>query len=461
MAKRNITAPLAPNNGRAKKEVTPNPSSPLMGAGGAFLPFLILIYLLLSLGYSALTPAATPDQHNPDENAHMEYVAKIAAGHLPVFTGAQHGYENHQPPLYYALCAPVYLAAHGRGESVATKAVRGVSILFGAVLIWVTFRCIALLFPGEPALALGMAAFVGLLPGNVALSASVTNDALTNLLCAVCLWRLGALASEPETVTKEAVWIGLVLGVGIWTKTSTLTLYPVALFAYYLLARQGRLSVSVAFRGCAMSLGMGLLIGLPWLIRNTILYGDPVAQRLFLTAFSGTAQADVIARYVFGGFITAYLQGVGQWTFASFWGVFDSMRLFWGQNPHGRTPSPSSPLLPMYNVLALLSLAPLAGLALQRRRVRLTPSQQVMLPVFAVLTALVIVVFFRFILTFFQAQGRYLYPALLPLVFYFVWGWQGFLPCREWFRTFVGMMTLGFIALNLWTLFGLLLPRFA
>ena len=71
------------------------------------------------------------------------------------------------------------------------------------------------------------------------------------------------------------------------------------------------------------------------------------------------------------------------------------------------------------------------------------------------------VVFLRFILTFFQAQGRYFYPALLPFAFFFVLGWRGLLPRPGWFPVFVGLLATGLVALNLYTLFGLLLPRFA
>ncbi len=78
----------------------------------------------------------------------------------------------------------------GRATPAATRAVRWVSILLGALLILVTYRCILTLVPEEPMLALGTAAFVGLLPSNVALSASVTNDSLTTLVIAVALWLL-------------------------------------------------------------------------------------------------------------------------------------------------------------------------------------------------------------------------------------------------------------------------------
>jgi len=427
-----------------------------------FLPLLIVTYLLLAAAYSAITPAATVDQHNPDENAHMEYVAKIATGHLPIFTDAQHGYEFHQPPLYYALSAPVYLAARSHGAEAAMKAVRFISIGLGALLIYVTFRCISLLFPTEPTLALGTAAFVALIPSNVALSASVTNDALMDLIFVTCLWLLAKVTmNSEEGGTRESLWIGLVIGAGIWTKTSALALFPVVLLVYYGMARANFLATSAAVRSAALSVGVGLLIGLPWLIRNTILYGDPLAQHLFVTAFSNTAQADVITHFIFRGSVLNYLLGVARWTFASFWGVFDSMRLFWGQDAHGHTPSPISPLSGLYELLALLSAVSVVGVVKQVRQIQSERRLSIMIAAFAGLIGVIVFVFLRFILTFFQAQGRYLYPALLPLAFFFVWGWQGLVIRRSVFRIFVGLMVVGLILLNLYTLIELLMPRYA
>lgn len=433
---------------------------------------LVLVYLLLAGAYSVVTPAATPEQHNPDENAHMQYVQTLASGHLPVFTDVLHGYENHQPPLYYALAAPVYLAAYGRGEATATRAVRWVSILLGALLILAAYGFARTAFPGEPWLALGTAAGVGLLPGNVALSASVTNDALTNLVMAVGLVLLAKLvtATEPKERPRWALWLGAALGAGIWTKTSTLVLFPTVLLACYLLAARSLTTAAQAARAAGLACGLGALLGLPWLLRNQLLYGDPLAQHLFVSAFSNTAQAGDIARTLYGGSLVSYLGAVAQWTFASFWGGFDSMLLFWGQDPRTHRHSnergaysflahpPPTP----YTVLALLCLASALGLFRARgRRAAVTPPQNVLLAAFAVLTALTGLVFLRFILTFFQAQGRYWYPALLPLAFFFVLGWRGLLPRPAWFPAFVGLFAMGLLALNLYTLLGLLLPRFS
>jgi hypothetical protein len=435
------------------------------------LSALIVLYLSLAAAYSIVTPAATPIQHNPDENAHLLYVQTLASGHLPVFTDVMHGYENHQPPLYYALCVPVYLAAHGLGAGAVAHAVRGVSILLGALLIFASYRCIRLAFPEQPWAALGTAACVGLLPGNIALSASVTNDALTNLLAAVCLCLLAAWVGKPGVGDKQAIWLGLVLGAGIWTKTSALVLFPTVLLACYLTARNRQTTPAKAGRTAAIACGLSGLIGLPWLLRNQLLYGDPLAQHIFVTAFSSTAQADVIARALYGGSIADYLGGVAQWTFASFWGGFDSMLLFWGQNPHahldpnahGAYAFLTHPLPLIYDLLAVSCVLASVGLCrlAWERRTQAPTSPSVLLPVFAVLIALVGLVFLRFILTFFQAQGRYWYPALLPLAFFYVFGWQSLLPRRASFPAFVCLLSGGLLALNVYTLVALLVPRFS
>jgi uncharacterized membrane protein len=47
-----------------------------------------------------------------------------------------------------------------------------------------------------------------------------------------------------------------------------------------------------------------------------------------------------------------------------------------------------------------------------------------------VLLLLVLGAFVRFILTYFQTQGRYLYPALVPIALAFVIGWRSLFPAH-------------------------------
>ena len=432
------------------------------------LILLIILSVCLSLAYNAITPAATAVQHNPDENAHLLYIRSLASGHLPVFRVGGQDYEAHQPPLYYLLCTPVYALTHSMGQSTATHVVRIVSTVLGALLILVTYLTVRTLFLSDRWLALGTAGFVALLPMNVAQSASVTNDALTNLVMAVGMWQFAKLATQAQDITtqsewiKRGVWLGLILAVGIYSKTSTLLLFPTAFLVYYGLAQQKLVSVKNAVTSCAAALGVGLLIGLPWLLRNQVLYGDPVARHIFVHAFQNTALASTMQQ-LFGS-RPAYLGAVEQWTSASFWGGVDSMSVFWGQDPQQHTMAfyvRSSPPI-IYNLLALISGISLVGLVLRLRHGESlwTPPQKVMLSNFAVLIVLTILAFLGFVLVFFQAQGRYLYPALVAFALFFVLGWRSLFVKETAFRAVVIVTTLCLFLLNLYTLLGLLWPRF-
>src|SRR5690242_17406004 len=70
-------------------------------------PFFALAALYLMLVGTLIF--RVPPGHAPDEVAHVDYVKYILEeSKLPAFRGAappNYGYEFHQPPLYYAVCA--------------------------------------------------------------------------------------------------------------------------------------------------------------------------------------------------------------------------------------------------------------------------------------------------------------------------------------------------------------------
>ena len=102
-------------------------------------------------------------------------------------------WETHQPPLYYLLCVPVHLLSGG-----SVFAVRMVSALLQLLTIWVAYRAARDLFPKRPELWLGAAAFVTFLPTQAQLSAAISNDGLTTLICAALFWRMGLLARNGQ-----------------------------------------------------------------------------------------------------------------------------------------------------------------------------------------------------------------------------------------------------------------------
>lgn len=415
---------------------------------------LSIVFLILAGAFNRITPYESPPQcarldggqANPDEHGHMAYIKELARGRLPVFRAGGQDYEAHQPPLYYLLCEPVYLAARGEGDAKAAGAVRWVSTLLGLALIWVAFFAVADLFPEDPRLAVLAAGFIALLPMNVSLESSVTNDSLTNLVAALGVWQMVRIAKGICRRPHSAAILGVVLGLGIWTKTSTLVLFPTVIAFYWLLARGGTISMKTAAWRAALACGLGLLIGLPWFIRNTLLYGDPLARHIFVSAFQNTAKTSMMLAesHAVGLSSASYVVGVAQWTFASFWGIFDSMTWFWGRDPQyygnlgffqGRLPAITIGQPPgVYTLLSVACVLSLIGLLRYFRQTEAKAEQaagvgeKAVLGAFAVLIVMTLLAFIGFNLTFFQAQGRYLYTALVPIAFFFVLGLRSLLP---------------------------------
>src|SRR5438093_12760543 len=122
------------------EDSTPPPLSPLPESPQP-LPVgwkvALAIILLTSIGFGIahlkLTPLAPNSQINyinaPDEAAHFLYIRCMAEVHrIPARGDADYPtYEWHQPPLYYALAAPLF----GLGPI----AVRSLSIFFGLLSV--------------------------------------------------------------------------------------------------------------------------------------------------------------------------------------------------------------------------------------------------------------------------------------------------------------------------------------
>jgi hypothetical protein len=167
-----------------------------------------------------------------------------------------------------------------------------------------------------------------------------------------------------------------------------------------------------------MSVGIGLLIGAPWLIRNTLLYGDPVAQHIFLTAFKNTAtHADWMSgKFTHGVPISEamYWQLVSMLTFHSFW----------------FKPEIADGIAQIESLALTVVMVIGAGLYLMRRLSALPAGQMALVGGYLTLIVLTLAAFVRFNMVFFQAQGRYLYTALVPIAFLAVAGISELFPAR-------------------------------
>lgn len=115
----------------------------------------------------------------------------------------------------------------------------------------------------------------------------------------------------------------------------------------------------------------------------------------------------------------------------------------------------------MYGILGILSVAALVGLRTFLRTPTFSSAQKVCLWAFAGLTLFTGLAHLQFVMTFFQAQGRYWFPALLPLAFFFAAGWAGLCGREKSYKVVFCVLGVGLLALNLYTVCVLLPTRFA
>ncbi|MGC8779234.1 MAG: glycosyltransferase family 39 protein [Anaerolineae bacterium] len=413
------------------------------------LLFIFVLYLLLA----ALFAVRTPAWQAPDEPAHYNYIRFVAmTGGFPVLQMGDypHGYleeiksrkfpaelsidpiryEFHQPPLYYALLAPVYSLTRG-----ALAPLRLCSVLLGAGVVWLAYAIARRLAPRRVDLALATAAFVAFLPQHLATVSQVGNDVLAGLLFALALYVLIGWTLRPEHAGgRMSLALGILLGLILITKT---TAYIAVVLAGGVLIwrwQRGRAGLRQVALEAALVVGPMLLIALPWYARNLATYGWP--------DFLGLIRHDqiVVGQTRTGEFLAqvgwaAYLRRAIEFTFKSFWGVFGWLGVFMDSR--------------IYFALALLSGLAVAG-ALARltgHAARLTfdaPRRRVsLLLLLSVLLTLLTYVWYN--TQFVQHQGRYLFTALIPLAFAFAIGWEAVVSARVGRYLAVGLGALAIV----------------
>lgn len=316
---------------------------------------ILACFLLLGLIYAWATPVFEAS----DELWHYPLVKHLSdGGDLPVQHPGVHTpweQEGSQPPLYYMIMGVLtrwidtsdfntvrQLNPHAKvgiplaemnknmvmhrpamevfpyhGTVLAIYLIRWLSLLIAAVGVFFTYRAGLLAFPGRPRLAIGAAALHAFNPMFLFISASVNNDTLTVTLSAVAfyltlqLWRQevnlrsgavkqpvgrwAAIVPFPSSLSVELL-LGTVLGAGVLSKLSALTLLPITglvvlIQGYRLLTAPvhsivpgpaDASSPPAPLRAALLYLlQAGLAIGVPflliagwWFYRNLLLYGE-------------------------------------------------------------------------------------------------------------------------------------------------------------------------------------------
>ncbi len=462
------------------------------------LALIVLVYLCVG----ALYALKTPDWQVPDEPAHYNYIRQLAEdkrlptlemgdydqGYMSRLTSERFPpelsleaveYEDHQPPLYYVLATPVYLVFDG-----ALTPLRLFSVVLGAGVVLLAYVVAITIFPARPLIALGTAAFVAFLPQHVAMMAGVNNDSLAELLIGVTLWMTlrwvgmddGLVGGETKEKERRWVMLGVVLGLGLVTKTTFLPIVPVVALAVLLRWwRDGDHTWERLRRALALVFGPALLIALPWWLRNFALYEGLDVYGLAnhnVVVVGQPRTSEWVADY---GWRYVLQEGVTT-TFQSFWGQFGWMGV----------------LMPtwLYQALALCSGVLVVGIgytctcaALRREcrcwvlqspersgaglgigyRVLQSPERSgIRYWVLGTTVLWVILAYLYYNCTFVQHQGRYLFPALIPIALGVALAVDGLLRLARWPERLrppaFALPYLALAALDLYALWRFIIP---
>ncbi len=420
MKQRSASATVSPE----ASHLSPLPPAVVAPVGGwrYALALLICLYVVLAGIHATVVPVGnTGYQNAPDEAAHVAYVWSVASGHLPTHSHptpytsepVANGYEWHQPPLYYALMAPL----SGLGE----RGMRVGSILLGVACLLLIYRSGRTLLPGDPAAAILATGIAALIPTHIAITSTVNNDVLLEVCFSGSL--LVMLTALMQGFSRSrAIWLGIALSAALLTKLTGLLLLPVSGFCLLLLWRNGVRRTEL-LKNCGLTFSLFLLLTGWWFVRNLALYGQLLPLRLFAEEFAHTAQAADCASRV-GGW-TPYLVQMSLGTFMSFWAVN-------GTAKGARLGIPS--FLPDQIYLLVGGISLLAGVGLARlhfqRRTLFTTEQLHGLWVLFLTIALVGLAYLAFILRYFQMQGRYMFPAMLPICLVFALAFRSVFPER-------------------------------
>jgi len=358
------------------------------------LPLALILtgYVVLGLLYAANTPI----WQVPDEPAHYRVIQEIAASGCCPVMDTPDDYEDHQPPLYYLLQAPVYTATGGN-----VGALRAASVLWGAgavIGVWAVGRIV---FPSAYWVGLGMAAFVAFLPQRLFMMGGVNNDSLTETLAALTLALCAAYLRGSGRWRPPAWWFGPLAGLIFLTK---LTIYPLTIVIALTVAlrawRERWPLVRFVQIGLVILIPAVLIGGVLW-ARNVATYGWPdflaqAAHDRFALNSPQPETREWIAQKGVGGWLADMLQT----TYQSFYGQFGWMSVPYPQG--------------IYRGLVVMSVvsglgAVLAALTGWRKRTRPHTDSLIMLGAAAGFTVLA---FGYYNLKYVQFQGRYLYPAL-------------------------------------------------
>lgn len=240
------------------------------------LGIVIAVFTGFAVAYTRITPVGA----SPDELSHLHYINGIA-DHLRLPPAGEP--ERQQPPLYYLLGA---IVAKLSGDD--PRLIRLVSVVLGVLTILTVYAVARRLFPLRPALAVGAAALVALLPEAQYLAGAINDDNLAWLAGALLVLAGVVVVQSDELTPRLALGAGLAVALAVLAKETVWIL--AVLLLVLVVVRCGR--QLRALHVAALLVPTIVLAGW-WFVRNAAAFGSllpplhPItAQRQVLDSFA-------------------------------------------------------------------------------------------------------------------------------------------------------------------------------
>ena len=380
----------------------------------------------------------TPAFEAPDERGHFNYTRHLLRhGSFPTImksgelTGREPWHEAamaHHPPLYYALLAGTQLAlgapdVHGfakpawegagpptdlvlrakhgydevapvSSEVVVFRLLRGWSVVFGLASLVLVHAIGRALFRARPAIADTAVVLLACLPQWSFVHGVLDNGNLAIPLGLGVVLLLARALERARLPLATGAGVGLLIGLALLTKLTAIFLVPLAGAVWLLgLARWRGMRRETLMSGVSVLVVAALVSG-AFFARNVSLYGEPLALEAHAVAYANSALEPAIERMFPGRSTWDYLfdprlfpRRIFRSSIASFgWGTLDGPE-------------------PVYWIAAaVLALGALGAWRVVKER----PAAAALLALCALLVLAGVV---RYNLTFYQAQGRYLFPG--------------------------------------------------
>lgn len=331
---------------------------------------------------------------------------------------------------------------------------RFTSVMSGTIAVLFVCKTSQKLFPNSFARYF-TPVFFAFIPQFSFISAYTNQDSFMVMLSAISIF-LWVKGIEDNWNIKTTVELSVILGLLLLTYLNGYVIIVSTVLLVFLTFR--KLKSKAFFTRVAISAAVVMVVAGWFFARNFILYhGDflgvhttnVIAQQRGAVGYRPSDKQQYMA--AIGGFCGLLFST--QWpviSFQSFWGYLENMNVLLP--------------LPYYLyifLLTILSFVGLSALTLEKTKSGFKTVKKYPIPValaFTAVMAFLLDVYYS-LYSDYQPQGRYLFSALIPIVFLMVYGFERFFSGRAkiWFYKTVGA---SFVVIDILAVYGLLLTRY-